>query len=331
MTCKRVDFGGFMLYGYLSRCYFKTYCNKYSSSILFCAGLLLTSIATFAEAKNDVRKLVTVQGSEIEVVFIDGGLTKQRKSAVAWVRKSAQTVAKYYDGFPVANLVIALIESDGGSVNSGRVFGGELPVINIWVGKKTSPKAFAKDWVMVHEMAHLGIANVRRKHHWLEEGLAVYVESISRMQAGDLTEDYVWRGFMEGMPNGVPKRDEKGLDNTATWGSTYWGGALFCLLVDIDIRRQTNNRQGIRDALRHIVASGHTMVREADILDLMTLGDKALNVDAFSQNYRKMALQYTHIDLDELWQQLGVSLKGRKVVYNDNAPLANIRKTLLVN
>ncbi|WP_086933490.1 hypothetical protein [Agarilytica rhodophyticola] len=308
--------------------------NMPSLAIFLCLWFLVHSPASYTEegkVSSDTGELVKIGDSEIEVVFTDGGLKKLREQALIWVEKSAQTVAKYYDGFPVSNLVIALIEGEGDSVSSGIVFGGELPVINVWVGKNATEKSFIKDWVMVHEMAHLAMANVRRKHHWLEEGLAVYVESISRLQAGDLTEDYVWRGFMKGMPNGVPKRHETGLDNTATWGRTYWGGALFCLLVDIDIRRQTDNRHGIRDALRHIAASGHTMVREADILDLMKLGDDALKVDAFKRNYREMALQYTHIDLDQLWQQLGVSMKGDEIVYNDNAPLAKVRKKLLVN
>ena len=49
---------------------------------------------------------------------------------------------------------------------------------------------------------------------------------------------------MKSMPFGLPKEGDKGLDYTHTWGRTYWGGAIFCLLADIEIRQQTNNKNG---------------------------------------------------------------------------------------
>ena len=58
------------------------------------------------------------------------------------------------------------------------------------------------------------------------------------------------------MPKGLPAAGDRGLDYTPTWGRTYWGGALFCLLADIDIRKRTSNRFGLQDALRAIVAAG---------------------------------------------------------------------------
>jgi len=35
------------------------------------------------------------------------------------------------------------------------------------------------------------------------------------------------------------------------------------------------------------------------------------------------------IDLDALWASLGVTLQGQKVIYDDQAPMAHIRKQLL--
>ena len=41
------------------------------------------------------------------------------------------------------------------------------------------------------------------------------------------------------MPKGLPQAGDQGLDNTGTWGREYWGGAMFCLLADIEIRKAT--------------------------------------------------------------------------------------------
>jgi hypothetical protein len=35
------------------------------------------------------------------------------------------------------------------------------------------------------------------------------------------------------------------------------------------------------------------------------------------------------VDLDKLWQELGVGLENGAIVYDDDAPLAHIRKAIL--
>jgi hypothetical protein len=39
---------------------------------------------------------------------------------------------------------------------------------------------------MTHELVHMAIASLADEHHWLEEGLATYVEPIARAQDGQL-------------------------------------------------------------------------------------------------------------------------------------------------
>ena len=40
--------------------------------------------------------------------------------------------------------------------------------------------------MLVHELVHHGMPNLADEHHWMEEGLATYVEPIARAQAGEL-------------------------------------------------------------------------------------------------------------------------------------------------
>ena len=48
--------------------------------------------------------------------------------------------------------------------------------------------------------------------------------------------------IIEAFVTGLPEPGDEGLDYTHTWGRTYWGGATFCLLADVRIRRETHNR-----------------------------------------------------------------------------------------
>jgi hypothetical protein len=56
-------------------------------------------------------------------------------------------------------------------------FGDQGGRISIRVGNETSLSELASDWMLTHEMVHLAFPSVDEKHHWIEEGIATYVES----------------------------------------------------------------------------------------------------------------------------------------------------------
>src|SRR5262249_58334470 len=89
-----------------------------------------------------------------------------------------------------------------------------------------------------------------------EEGEATYFEPIARARAGQLAVERYWRELFDGLPNGLPKDGDRGLDQTPTWGRTYWGGALFWFLADVEIRERTGNVRCADDAMRAILAAG---------------------------------------------------------------------------
>src|SRR5690606_34893620 len=117
------------------------------------------------------------------------------------------------------------------------VFGMQLgnggASIVLFVGAEVDDEQLARHWVIAHELFHLGFPTLGRRHLWLAEGLATYQEPNARARAGLLEEEELWGALLEGMPNGLPRATDGGLDGRMRWGRTYWGGALFCLLLDI--------------------------------------------------------------------------------------------------
>ena len=278
---------------------------------------------------DNINTTISIGDSRIYLLIEGHEFDLSAEQLQDWLKHSATIVAAYYGRFPVDEAWVAIRGARGGRVVNGQANRTSAGVVvNISVGLMATPQALTNDWIMIHELIHLAFPGVPRRHHWIEEGLSVYVESIARANAGDISDKQVWAGFLEGMPNGLPRDGDKGLDYTPTWGRTYWGGALFCLLADIRIREQTDGEKSLRDALRTIVASGYSMKKSAKLRDVLTLADQATGVSVLIDLYDEMRNQPVPAEIDSLWLNLGVSNLDGQIVYDDTAPLAGIRRNL---
>lgn len=301
-------------------------------------AILLLALAGSAQAASpaietisDFESAMTIGGARITVEIRDRVLREKKALLLDWVIYSANTVTRYYNRFPVDSVHIELQVAGGHAVRFGQAFGGESPYVRVVVGENVTRQALRQDWIMVHELVHLAMADVPREHRWWLEGLATYVESIARAREGHLSEEFVWNGFYHRMPQGLPQSGDRGLDRTPTWGRTYWGGAMFCLLADIEIRKRTDNRKSLREALQGVLDAGYSMQASATPMQIFEAADRATGVDVLVPQYLAMKAAPHPVDLDQLWRDLGVGFDGTDIVYDDAAPLADIRKTMLRN
>ncbi len=242
-----------------------------------------------------------------------------------WIQDAAKAVQTYYGRFPVQQLRIAVTPAEGRGVKSGTTYtyGGAL--IRVSVGRDSSAADLRRDWVMTHEMVHLAQPELDDRFAWMQEGSAVYVEPIARAQAGQLSEEKVWGDMVRDMPNGLPGAGDRGLDNTHTWGRTYWGGAMFFLLADVGIRERTNNRYGLQDALRAMLDARDG---SGDLRKLFKVGGRTTGTTVLTKLYDEMRDTPVVPDLAGLWKRLGVRLTSDGVEFDDDAPLAGIRKAI---
>jgi hypothetical protein len=283
---------------------------------------------SFVVAKDEMTSSLLIGNARIDIRIEGSNLRLPAKDVFRWVKSAAESVTSYYGRFPLPQVLIQITPFEGTGVRNGMAFGGRGGRITIRVGNGTSPSEFASDWMLTHEMVHLAFPSVDEKHHWIEEGIATYVEPIARIQAGNLKAEQMWVDLLRDMPQGLPQAGDRGLDHTHTWGRTYWGGALFCLLADIEIRRQTNNEKGLEHALRGILDARGDIRKEWNLEDALRIGDHAVGVNAFELLYARMKDQPVTVDLDNLWMQLGVQSDGTSVRFDDNATLAAVRRAI---
>lgn len=270
-----------------------------------------------------------VGGAEIDVYLTPARYAVTSEQLLQWIDAAAGAVSHYYGRFPVRHLHLAVIPREGSAGISATTYGTrDGGYIRLSLGTEARLDDPGNDWVMTHEMVHLAFPQMEREHHWIEEGLATYVEPLARAEVGQLTPQYVWQEAVEGLPKGLPGPGDQGLDRTHTWGRTYWGGALFCLLADVQIRERTHNRYGLQDALRGILAAGGNISTEADIGYSLETGDKAVGVPVLAELYAAMKDRPVTPDLPALWKKLGIIYQDGKISFDDSAPDAAIRKAM---
>ena len=270
-----------------------------------------------------------IGGATLQVDFAAGPLDLSQDAIFDHVRAAASAITTYYGRFPVDRARILIVPvPDRSGIVQGTTWGdmaGWHGMTRFRIGQHATADDLTDDWMMTHELDHMAFPSLPDDQHWMEEGLATYVEPIARVETGELKPQQIWHDMVRDMHKGEPAPDDQGLNHTHTWGRTYWGGAMFCLVADVEIRRQTGNRKGLQDALRAIVAQGGTIDHEWPLDKALAIGDKATGTHVLTEQYAKWKDAPVTVDLDKLWAELGIRWNGGAIEFVDEAPLAKIR------
>lgn len=304
-----------------------TSCCKLLAVILRIIALVVL-LPLWAAPAGDMNSTMLVGKCRLDIFVEKGQFDISKDGLLDWIRSAAESVAAYYGRFPVPRTLIRITPFEGRGVRHGMTFGREDGLITIHVGAETTPDNFRSDWMLTHEMVHLAFPSVPEEHHWIEEGIATYVEPIARVRAKHMEASEMWYELVRDLPQGLPGPGDRGLDHTHTWGRTYWGGALFCFLADLEIHRQTQNQKGLEDALRGILDAGVDIRRDMTLDDALALGDRAVGGTVLKTLYDDMKDKPVDVDLPALWDKLGVQVAGKQVQFVDDAPLSATRTAI---
>jgi hypothetical protein len=313
------------------------------SMFVVAAALLAGALATRTNAQSELMRGdrmpydafdrlaktdLDVPSGVIHVAFAAGDLALPKPKILEWVAASAKAVSTYYGRFPVRSLRLLLVPVGGSRIQGGTTWGYRGAAIRIPFGVESDMDDLKRDWVLVHEMVHLALPDMDERYAWLSEGLAVYVEPVARAQVGDLSAKEIWFAMMRDMPKGLPRAGDQGLDNTATWGRKYWGGAMFALYADVGIRKATNNRLGLQDAMRGVIAAGGSHEVDWPLNRILATADKAVGADVLTKLHDEWGSKPVTPDLDALWRDLGLRMRDGGIEFDDTAPLAAIRMAI---
>ncbi|MCA9778000.1 MAG: hypothetical protein KC800_14825 [Candidatus Eremiobacteraeota bacterium] len=284
----------------------------------FCTLMLLFELFLSRPAGALEEKQFHLGGSTVRVNIVGEGRAQPRE-IFAWVESTSRSIENYFGRFPVDELEIQIRIGDGDSMH-GRTWGYSHPRIGVRLGRDLTLAEIQEHWILTHEMCHLAFPNVQG-HRWLEEGMATYVEPLVQARAGTLSATKFWDDMKWGLPHGQSQRGDRGLAYDRGWGRTYWGGALFWFVVDLELRRTTHNRVTIRDVLKHILSKGGNIEVEWTLEKVLTTGDEVAETPVVGEVADRLVFNPGRIELPEIWSKLGVAAGGN----SRSAPWGHIR------
>jgi hypothetical protein len=280
------------------------------------------------------RHRIEVPGSRGWKARLDVAILGTKTYAMAdeaifeWIEDAAKLRVSLFARFPVDHATLFVVPAKGeDEVVFGKVLSLAGASVVVVVGDRMPASARHKDWVLVHELFHLGFPTFRGEGRWLGEGLATYYEPILRARARWTTESEVFRQFARNMPRGQAESGSTvGLASRTDLDAIYWGGALFCLAADVRIRKETRGKRSLDDVLRMVLERGGDATRVWTVRDVIRLGDAVTGTSVLSDMYERYAAGGDRIDVDGLMNALGAPRDGQEA--DDSRPLAWIRRNI---
>lgn len=286
--------------------------------------LLLLSTLCSASASGSQQVSLESHGATI-LISVSGQGRFSQQQLQSWIGENADGVSEYFGRFPVEQLQIDVRFVPGDGLY-GRTYGYPRPRISLQLGDQVSLEALRDHWILTHEMTHLGFPNAENQR-WMEEGMATYLEPIVRSRAGQLEREQFWRDMLWGIPQGTAKPGHRGLVYDKTWGRTYWGGALFWFLIDLDIRQRTGGQKSVDDVFRAILQAGGNIESVWSMEQIAETGDRATGTDSLSRHLGEYGYRPGRVELGLIWRKLGVVEKGGQL-FLKLAPWSNLRDAI---
>ncbi|MEZ4444704.1 MAG: hypothetical protein R3B72_36855 [Polyangiaceae bacterium] len=289
-----------------------------------------TYAAFGAFTREELRLPARGEGeARVEIVTLPGNLLSSPALRRRWLEDAARAIADFWHGFPVPRACLVIIPTPGHrGIAHGKVVAAGGPTVAIHFGAEADEAALYGDWILVHELFHLGFPSFAGEGKWLDEGLATYYEPIIRARAGWRSEESLWRELAGDMPQGLAAVEQEGVDRTKSFKGIYWGGAILAFMADVAVRKQSGGALGLEDGLRALLAEGGNATEVWKLRDAIAVIDRHLGAPVLGPLAAAHGATGSPVPLRQTMRDLGVELLDDGVRLDDTAPLAAIRHAI---
>jgi len=280
-----------------------------------------------------------IPGATLRVALMRPWRGRVRHELVDWAAEAARNVSLSYGRLPnpSPHVVVVPIDSSrlGSPVPFGRVIrdGGES--VELFVRRNASMASLRADWTATHEFSHLMLPYLGSRHRWISEGFAQYLQNVLLARSGTYTAERAWQKLYEGFRRGEASRPELSPIEAAASrarGSTmkvYWSGAVLALEADVELRRRSGGEQSLDTVLEAFMRCCLPAKRRWRGTELLEKLDELAGTPVFMPLYDRYGDRAGFPDHEPVFAELGIAVVRNRVVFEDEAPLASIRRAML--
>ncbi len=294
------------------------------------------------------ERRVAATGGHLDVAVLGGARAADDAAIERWVSATARALDTVYGRFPVERVLVAIVPVPGDEVVFGRTVPAGGPSILLLAGQEMDADDLHADWVLAHELFHLGVPSMP-DGAWLDEGLATYYEPVLRTRAGLVSETATWTELWVNLPDGAVTAAQPSLSRAHDHDRVYYGGAAFALAADVEIRRRTGGARSLDDGLRRALTEGARATEVWSVSDFIAAIDRGAGVPVARELLERVAEPRPACEAPAPGQQLDLAkcapddaaaiaglldaLGVRRAEYgglrlDDTAALARIRRTI---
>lgn len=263
------------------------------------------------------------------------------RGADAWLGRSARVVAGLYGGFPAPWTQVILLgraQGDGADGYSDAAVpfaftshaAGESVMFMLW--RDATAEGVARDTTALHEFVHLGQPVMRDEDAWLVEGIATYYEKVLAVRGGFTDERAAWSWYLDGFVRGRDDSSGRTLaeDSAALYvdhhvSRVYWAGVAFAMMADVAVRRETQGRRSLDDAVRALRSCCYARARTFTADEALAAMDAAVGSPSISRLAGAVMAARDFPDVESTLAALGVRRGPDEVTLDDRAPAAAVR------
>lgn len=221
----------------------------------------------------------------------------------------------------------------------GEVHRGDIDRVDFYTARTATVDELRQTWTSYHELSHLLIPYRGWGDLWFSEGLASYYQNILQARVGILDEQQMWQKLYEGFMRGRAQTQFDGFDlqtmsedlhKHRAYMRVYWSGAWYFLAADVALRRQSDGKLDLDQALAKLnqccadkKMSVVAMVRKLDDLN---------DLDLFYPLYLKAIASAQVPAFEPLFASLGIDLDNQRTVsLQRSGPGSRLRRQITAN
>lgn len=276
-------------------------------------------------------------GAAVELVTLDAEIACPPAGLRAWVIDALDSVALLFDGrFPRDRLQVVVLPvpgRDGGTVYFGMATRGGGSGVFVFLDDHAVADDLPGGWTTVHELLHHGMPFIEEP--WMAEGWVSYYTELMRTRMGHRSEQEGWEALHEAFGRGSGRGSDMTLAEASAqmhdrhvYQRVYWGGAATAFLVDVQMRIETDGKQGLDDAMKELRRCCGDADHRWPAAKLLAHLDDWYGRPLFSETAATILREPGMPDIDAAFARLGISTQGG-LRLDDEHPAAAARRAIM--